>query len=123
MPESPCLLPATEQAGQVRAGSVSASELVTAHLNRIERWNPAVNAIVTVVADRALGAAREADRRRARGEPLPPLHGLPIAHKDLVDTAGVRTTYGSPSFRDHVPEVDDLLVSRIRAAGAIMIGK
>ncbi len=102
---------------------MSAVELVREHLDRIERCDGAVNAVVTVVPERALVAAEEADARRAAGEPLPPLHGLPIAHKDLVDTAGVRTTYGSPSFRDHVPDVDELLVSRLRAAGAIMVGK
>jgi amidase len=116
-------LPATEQAALLRAGAVSAAEVVREHLGRIEQCNGAVNAVVTVVPERALAAAAEADRRRAAGEPLPPLHGLPIAHKDLVDTAGVRTTYGSPSFADHVPAADELLVSRIRAAGAIMVGK
>ena len=116
-------LPATEQAALLRSGAVSAVEVVREHLERIERLNGAVNAVVTVVPERALAAAAEADRRRAAGEPLPPLHGLPIAHKDLVDTAGVRTTYGSPSFRNHVPDVDELLVARIRAAGAILVGK
>jgi amidase len=116
-------LPATEQAALLRSGAVSVVELVREHLDRIERRNGAVNAIVTLVPERALAAAEEADRRRTAGEPLPPLHGLPIAHKDLVDTAGVRTTYGSPSYRDHVPDVDELLVSRIRAAGAILVGK
>ncbi len=123
VPEDICLLPATDQAGLVRAGSLTAVALVEAHLARIERCNPAVNAIVTVVSDRALAAARQADRRRSAGEPLPPLHGLPIAHKDLVDTAGVRTTYGSPSYRDHVPAQDELLARRLRDAGAIMVGK
>ena len=118
-----CLLPATDQALLVGRGTLSASELVGAHLARIERINPAVNAIVTVVAERALAAASEADRRRASGAPLPPLYGLPIAHKDLVDTAGVRTTYGSPSYRDHVPEADMLLATRLREAGAILVGK
>ena len=116
-------LPATEQAALLRSGAVSSVELVREHLDRIERLNDVVNAVVTLVPERALAAAEEADARRARGEPLPPLHGLPIAHKDLVDTAGVRTTYGSPSFRDHVPDGDELLVTRIRAAGAIMVGK
>jgi len=116
-------LPATEQAALLRSGAVSATELVGEHLDRIDRLNGAVNAVVTVLPDRALAAAAEADRRRTAGQSLPPLHGLPIAHKDLVDTAGVRTTYGSPSFRDHVPDVDELLVTRIRAAGAIMVGK
>jgi amidase len=123
MADEVCLLPATGQAARVRSGSLSSLELVEAHLARIERINPAVNAIVTVVAERALAAAREADRRRAAGLPLPPLHGLPIAHKDLVDTAGVRTTYGSPSYRDHVPAADELLAARLREAGAILVGK
>jgi len=116
-------LPATEQAAVLRSGAVSAAELVREHLDRIAQLNPAVNAIVTVLPECALAAATEADRLRAAGAELPPLHGLPIAHKDLIDTAGVRTTYGSPSFRDHVPDADELLVTRLRAAGAIMVGK
>jgi amidase len=123
MPEPPCLLTAVEQAALLRSGELSAVELVAAHLARIETLNPAVNAVVTLVPERALAQARAADRRRAAGEPLPPLHGLPIAHKDLIDTAGVRTTYGSPSFAEHVPAVDELLPQRLRAAGAILLGK
>jgi amidase len=121
--DDPCLLPATGQARALRDGSLGAVELVEAHLHRIERINPAVNAIVTLVADRAIAAATDADRLRGSGGPLPPLHGLPIAHKDLVDTAGVRTTYGSQSYRDHVPDEDGLIAARLRAAGAIMVGK
>jgi amidase len=121
--DDPCLLPATGQARALHDGSLGAVEIMNAHLRRIERINPAVNAIVTLVADRATAAAEDADRLRASGGPLPPLHGLPIAHKDLVDTAGVRTTYGSPSYRDHVPAEDALVAARLRAAGAIMIGK
>jgi len=116
-------LPATEQAALLRSGAVSATELVREHLDRIASLNDSVNAIVTLLPERALAAAAEADRLRAAGAELAPLHGLPIAHKDLVDTAGVRTTYGSPSFRDHVPDADELLVTRLRAAGAIMVGK
>ncbi|HEY3763796.1 MAG TPA: amidase [Gaiellales bacterium] len=123
MSESPCLLSAVEQAALVRSGALSALELVDAQLERIERIDPAVNAVVTVVAEQARTAARAADRRHAAGEPLQPLHGLPIAHKDLVDTAGVRTTYGSPAYRDHIPDTDELLPSRLRLAGAIMVGK
>jgi amidase len=118
-----CLLSATEQAAALRAGTCSARELVSAHLTRIERVDPLVNAIVTRTPESALAAADEADRRRARGDDLPPLHGLPIAHKDLQDTAGVRTTYGSPAYRDHVPAGDALLVQRTRSAGAIAVGK
>jgi amidase len=123
MQDELCLLEATEQARALRAGTCSARELVAAHLARIERLEPLVNAIVTRTPERALAAADEADRRRARGEALPPLHGLPIAHKDLQDTAGVRTTYGSPSYRDHIPVSDSLQVARLREAGAIMLGK
>jgi amidase len=121
--DNPCLLPATDQARALRDGSLSAVELINAHLARIDRINPAVNAIVTIVPDRAVAAAQAADRRRAAGQPLAPLHGLPIAHKDLVDTAGVRTTYGSPSYADHVPDTDALLAARLNAAGTILVGK
>jgi amidase len=119
----PCLLSAVEQAGMLRRGELTAVELVTAHLARIERVNPPLNAIVTLTPERALAAAAQADTSLARGGPCGPLHGLPIAHKDLLDTAAVRTTYGSPAFRDHVPTVDALLVERLRDAGAIMVGK
>jgi amidase len=118
-----CLLSATEQAAALRAGACSARELVAAHLARIERIDPLVNAIVTRTPERALAAADAADRRRAQGGEPAPLHGLPVAHKDLQDTAGVRTTYGSPSYREHVPEADSLLVARMREAGAISLGK
>ena len=121
--EALCLLSATEGAAALRAGACSSRELVAAHSARIERIDPLVNAIVTVTPELALAAADEADRRRARGEDLPPLHGLPIAHKDLQDTAGVRTTYGSRAYRDHVPDVDSLQVERLRRAGAISVGK
>jgi amidase len=97
--------------------------VLDAHLERIDRANPAVNAIVTLVADRARSAARDADDATARGEPLGPLHGLPIAHKDLALTAGIRTTYGSPIYADFIPDEDELFVERIRAAGAIVVGK
>ncbi|MET9339860.1 amidase [Nonomuraea sp. NPDC003804] len=112
-------LTATEMARLVRAREVSAVELLEAHLARIEQVNPAVNAIVTLVAERALDQAKAADA----GEPRGPLHGVPVAHKDLVDTAGIRTTYGSPLFAHHVPGQDDLLVERLRKAGAITVGK
>ena len=123
MSDDLCLLSAVEQARALRDGKCSARELVTAHLERIERVDPLVNAIVTRTPERALAAADEADRLRAWGGDLPKLHGLPIAHKDLQDTAGVRTTYGSPSYREHVPLADSLQVERLRTAGAIMVGK
>jgi amidase len=118
-----CDSSAIELAARIKRKDVSAREVMSAHLARIERVNPRVNAIVTLVAERALADATRADEAQARGEPLGVLHGLPIAHKDLVDTAGIRTTYGSLFFRDHVPTRDALLVTRIRDAGAITCGK
>ena len=118
-----CLLTATAQSRLLHSGEISARELTAAHLEQIERVDPAVNAVITRVDELALEAADGADARRSRGDQLPILHGLPIAHKDLVDTAGVRTTYGSPSFADHVPTTDALLSERLRKAGAIMLGK
>jgi amidase len=107
----------------VATGELSAVELVEAHLARIEGVNPAVNAVVTLVPERALAEAAELDARRARGEALGVLHGLPVAVKDLMDTAGIRTTYGSPIHADHVPDRDALIVTRLRVAGAVVIGK
>lgn len=94
-----------------------------AHLAQIEAVNPRVNAVVTLTADAALDAARRADRALSRGEDVGPLHGLPVAHKDLVMTRGIRTTSGSPIFRDFVPETDALIVERLRRGGAITVGK
>jgi amidase len=122
-----CFLSAVEMAALIRAGKLSAREVLEAHLQQIERVNPSVNAIVTLVADQAMEGARKADEAQAqgksRGDVLGPLHGLPVAHKDLVETAGIRTTFGSPIFRDYVPHADAILVERIRRAGAITIGK
>jgi amidase len=118
-----CELSAIELAARIRHKDVSSREVMAAHLARIERLNPKVNAIVTLVADRAMADAARADEATARGHGLGVLHGLPIAHKDLVDTAGIRTTRGSLFYRDHVPERDALIVTRIRAAGAITCGK
>ncbi|HEU4720435.1 MAG TPA: amidase [Gemmatimonadaceae bacterium] len=118
-----CDLSAVELARHIRRKQVSAREVMTAHLARIERVNPRINAIVTVVADRAMADAAKSDEWQARGNALGPLHGLPTAHKDLVRTAGIRTTFGSPLFRDNVPTADDLIVRRVRAAGAITLGK
>jgi amidase len=118
-----CDLTAVELAARIRRKQVSAREVMTAHLARIERVNPKVNAIVTLVAERAMDGAAKADEHQARGGALGPLHGLPVAHKDLVSTAGIRTTYGSPMFRDNIPTTDALIVKRLRAAGAITLGK
>lgn len=118
-----CFLSATEQVRLVRSGELSARALLAAHLERIEAVNPVLNAIVTLVPERAQAEAAEADERQARGDPLGPLHGLPIAFKDMVMTAGIRSTMGSPLLADHVPKEDDLIVERLRAAGTITLGK
>jgi amidase len=118
-----CDLSATELAVKIRRKEVSAREVMTAHLARIERVNPRVNAIVTLVADRAMADAARADERAAQGGTLGALHGLPVAHKDLIETAGIRTTKGSRFYRDTVPTRDALIVTRARAAGAITVGK
>ncbi len=118
-----CFTSAVEIATLIRAKKLSAREALAEHLKQIDRVNPQVNAIVTLVADQATAAAARADEMQARGETLGPLHGLPVAHKDLIETAGVRTTFGSPLFRDHVPTNDNLLVTRMRAAGAVFLGK
>jgi amidase len=102
---------------------LSAREVMVAHLDQIERYNPKVNAIVTLLPEQALASADLADQAVARGEPLGPLHGLPIAHKDLVPTKGIRTTFGSPIYADFVPEEDALIVERLKAAGVLTIGK
>ena len=118
-----CDLSAVELAARLARKQVSAREVMSAHLARIERINPTVNAIVTLVAEQAMANAARADETIVRDGPIGVLHGLPVAHKDLVDTAGIRTTQGSPFYRDHVPARDALIVTRMRAAGAITVGK
>lgn len=118
-----CFAPATEQLRLLRTRAISCVELMAHHLDQIERANERVNAIVTLDQERAMTGARAADAALARGETPGLLHGLPIAHKDLTDTAGMRTTYGSPLYADHVPQEDALIVERLRDAGAITIGK
>ena len=94
-----------------------------AHLTQIERVNPKVNAIITLLPEQAMDGAKAADEALTRGEEVGPLHGLPVAHKDLVATRGIRTTMGSPIYKDSVPNHDELIVERLKRAGAITIGK
>ena len=115
--------PATELARLIRTKQLSARDCVAAHLSRIEAVNGRLNAIVTLVAERAMRQAADADECLARGDVAGPLHGLPMAHKDLQPTAGIRTTFGSPIFRDFVPHEDSPLVAALTRAGAITIGK
>src|SRR3954470_23942993 len=107
----------------LRDGDISARELLDAHLDRIDRLDTAVNAIVTVDVDGARAAADAADAALAAGEVLGPLHGLPVAHKDTHATGGMRTTWGSPLFSKTVPARDELVVARLKRAGAIRVGK
>jgi amidase len=122
MPEL-CQLTAVELAALLRKKSVSAREVMSAHLAQIERVNPTVNAIVTLAAEHAMKQAALADETISRNGEVGALHGLPVVHKDLVDTAGIRTTFGSPFFRDHVPKADAEFVVRTSSAGAITCGK
>ncbi|HSF27328.1 MAG TPA: amidase [Actinomycetes bacterium] len=118
-----CDLAAIEIAGRVRAREVSAREVVEAHIARVEAVDGVLNALVTRTFEQARAQAAAADDAAARGDALPLLHGLPVAHKDLAETRGVRTTYGSSIFAEHVPTFDALHVARMRAAGAISLGK
>jgi amidase len=118
-----CFMSAVDMARMIRLKKLSAREALAEHLKQIERVNPKVNAIVTLVAEMAAADAAKADEMQARKEKLGPLHGLPVAHKDLLETRGIRTTFGSPLFEHYVPTEDDLVVERIRRAGAITIGK
>ena len=115
---------AVELARLIARREVSAVEVMQVCLARIGEVNPRLNAIVTLLPEaELLREAEKADAAVAAGEPLGPLHGLPVAHKDLTLTRGIRTTFGSPIFADFVPEEDALIVERLRAAGAITIGK
>jgi amidase len=114
---------AVEAAAALRRREVSSVELLDAILGRIERHNPALNAIVTLTADSARARAVEADRALARGEVWGPLHGVPMTIKDTFETAGVRTTAGATFLSKHVPERDAVVVDRVRRAGAVLLGK
>ena len=124
MPQSDlAFTPATELAALIRGRRLSPVELMRATLDRIERSQPVLNAFITVAADAAMAQAREAEAAVQRGDTLGPLHGVPVAVKDLVPTAGIRTTWGSLIFKDHVPDTDAVAVARLKQAGAIVVGK
>src|SRR6201994_2953376 len=119
----PCDLTAVEARRLIGTKVLSSSELLESCIGRIEAVDHAVNAMVARDFDRARVTAKAADAAVMRGDTLGPLHGLPIGIKDLEPTANLRTTFGSPLFRDNVPSSDARLVAAIRAAGAIVIGK
>jgi len=114
---------ATELAAQIRSRQVSPVELMRATLARIARSQPVLNAFITIAADTAMDQAHAAEDALQRGDAVGPLHGIPVAVKDLVPTAGIRTTWGSLIFKDHVPDTDAVVVARLKRAGAIVVGK
>lgn len=116
-------LSASELAELIHNRRLSPVELMRSTLTRIERAQPVLNAFITVCSEQALAGAREAEAALTRGEWQGPLHGIPFSVKDLVNTKGVRTTYGSRIFEHHVPSADHAVVARLKAAGAILIGK
>ena len=119
-----CFLTAVEMASLIRQKKLSAREMMQAHLRQIERANPSVNAIITLVPEEQLMIeAKAADEALAAGRWLGPLHGLPVGVKDLYQTKGIRTTWGSPIYKDYVPDFDCLVVDREKQAGAIIVGK
>jgi len=118
-----CFMTATDMAQAIKTKRLSAAEVMDAHLAQIERVNPSVNAVVTLIADQAVAEAKAADEALAKGDDIGPLHGLPVVHKDLFPTKGVRTTYGSQIYKDYVPDHDALIVERLKKAGAVSIGK
>lgn len=123
MSVDPCRASAAALARSIRHEELSPIAVVDAHLDRIARRNAEMNAYLSVCDDRARKAAREAHNAVEAGEPLGPLHGVPVGIKDLYDVAGARTTFGSTVFADNVAEESDIVVERLEAAGAIVIGK
>jgi amidase len=119
-----CFMRAVDILEAIRQKRLSAREVMQAHLQQISRFNAKVNAIVTLIPEEQLLAqATAADEGLAQGKWLGPLHGLPVAVKDLHETNGIRTTFGSPLFQDYMPDFDCLVVEREKAAGAIIVGK
>jgi aspartyl-tRNA(Asn)/glutamyl-tRNA(Gln) amidotransferase subunit A len=112
-----------ELAGLIQKGSISPVELTNACLARIERFNPTLNAFITVTRESALAQARQAEAEIHRGNWRGPLHGIPLALKDLIDTAGIRTTAASALFKDRIPTVDAEVVRRLKDAGVVLLGK
>src|SRR5258708_661304 len=118
-----CDTGAVELRRQIGSKEISPVELLESCLKRIEQVNPALNAVTATCIDRAKSEAKTAERAVLKGETLGPLHGLPIGIKDLNETEGLRTTFGSPLYADYVPEKDERMVAAVRRAGAIVVGK
>jgi aspartyl-tRNA(Asn)/glutamyl-tRNA(Gln) amidotransferase subunit A len=116
-------LPAVELAKLIRSRQLSSVELMSTILTRIEASQPSLNAFITVCREEAMAAARDADAALAQGKELGPLHGVPVSVKDIINTAGIRTTWGSRTMADNVPTADAIAVHRLKQAGAIILGK
>ncbi len=112
-----------EAAAALAAGDIGSVELLNAQLDRVDIFNPSVNAVVAFDIERAMDAARSADERQGSGVELPPLHGVPLTVKDTYETAGCVTTAGAPAYADHVPESDADVIAGLRADGAVIYGK
>ncbi|WP_426006052.1 amidase [Paenarthrobacter sp. NyZ202] len=123
MPDTIGGLSAVELTAAIRAKRISAREALAAHLDRVAEVNPVINAVVTLDPEGAQALAHHADQLTASGADLPPLHGLPMTHKDTNNTAGMRTTQGSLALRDFVPGTDDLIIARLKSAGVVTTGK
>jgi Asp-tRNA(Asn)/Glu-tRNA(Gln) amidotransferase A subunit family amidase len=117
------MLSAVEAAGRIAAGELSAEDYTAAHLDRIAALDGRIGAFISLDPEYALQQARALDERRAKGLPLGPLHGVPVAVKDIIDTADFPTEHGSPIFSGRRPQRDATLVARMRAAGAVILGK
>jgi amidase len=120
---APMFRSATEASEMLRRREISSQELTRALLERIDAVNPAINAVVELLPEAAMAQAKTADDAIASGEPLPPLHGIPMTIKDSFAASGLHTTWGNPAFRDSIADTDATVVSRLRQAGAIIIGK
>ena len=114
---------ATEIVEHIKKQNLSAVEVLETHLDRISATNTVINAVVTVSEETALNQAKDIDKRISKGEQVGPLAGVPIGVKDVTATAGIRTTFGSPLFADHIPDKDDIIVQRVKEADGVIIGK
>jgi len=119
----PCLLSATELRHLIANKQISPVEITRAVLARAQALQPELNCFITLCGDEAMDAAREAERKMMAGEPLGLLHGLPVTVKDIVNTRGVKTTFGAVSYKDNIPTEDAVAVAKLRSEGAILIGK
>jgi aspartyl-tRNA(Asn)/glutamyl-tRNA(Gln) amidotransferase subunit A len=121
--EELCFMPATEMAAAIKQKKISPVEVIDAILNRIDKINPKINAYVTLTAEAARSAAKAAEDAVMKGKALGPLHGVPVSIKDLVFTKGIRTTFGSKLYEHFIPDEDCAFVEKLKAAGAIILGK